>query len=255
MNDYVIYENNGLIEICKRPNYDPRKFIPHSNSVGNGVKVDINTGEVLPKNQYQSKHDALPKVRTTMNHNRRVLIYNASFRLPYVYFIALTCANHMSYEDFNNKFKQFSRKFRRKYPDVAFMAFKEIQETERYHFHMVLWNKNEPKKLEFDSVELFMMWGEADMPPDIRQLHTIEDIDDVAFYLCNYSDENDIKVQGLYHFPPKAHLCCYNGELKKPEPKITSLNDLDLHMYKLRQSSKSFGYEFQTYIREEVKYA
>lgn len=254
MNDYLIYENNGLIEICKRPNYDPRKFIPHPNSVDNSIKVDINTGEVLPKNQYQSKYDALPKIRTTMNNHRRILLYNASFRLPYVYFITLTCANHMSYEDFNNKFKQFRRRFRRKYPNVAFMTFKEVQKCGNYHLHMVAWHEEKAQPIAFDYAELADMWGESKIFPDIRQLHTIKDINDVAFYLCNYSN-NDDKIQGLYYFPPKAHLCCYNGELKKPEPKMVNLNDLDLHMYKLRQSSKSFGYEFQTYIREEVKYA
>ena len=114
--------------------------------------MNTETGEVKNTKPYKSKYDALPAVRKSMNERRRIIDANASYRLPYVYSIGLTCAQLMSYEDFNNKFTAFRKRFKRKYPDIAFMAFKEVQKNKRYHLHMVLWDKNEPKKIEFDSV-------------------------------------------------------------------------------------------------------
>ena len=100
-----------------------------------------------------------------------------------------------------------------------------------------------------------MMWGEADIPPNIKQIASRKEFTKTLYYLCNYSNKNDDKVQRLRHFPAKAHLCSDSGDLKPISFRIAQLSDLDLEDYELTLSSESYGHKFATFLRKEAKHA
>ena len=126
-----------------------------------------------PRNLNKSKSRIANK-RTLINSllNARLIILKNFSGAENEVFVTLTCAKpQRDVQKMQESFKTFWRKFKRAYPDCAYVRIAEPNDFGAWHFHVFI-KGNTNEKLVIDTAELRKLWGHGGV--NVKRIYSID---------------------------------------------------------------------------------
>lgn len=170
--------SGGVIEFYRYEDtmfrgYEQPKGVASPNtfydSEGNAVQLDRETGELIPK-KLESRARSNIRAR---NELRRLALANFSNKSK---FITLTFKENL--QDVgraNELFKEFTRKLRKKRPDLKYIAVIEFQQRGAIHYHLLCNLEYMPAKTVKET------WGNG-----FIKINRIDHVDNIGAYVIKY---------------------------------------------------------------------
>lgn len=226
---------NGMYEIVTY-SYSPKKQYDINRYVhlDRDTCLDTFTGEVIDKKQPETKADCIRSIQKSMLQKRRMLSFNINPILNEGYCCFITLTFSETIDDLNELSKQlakFLKKLKRRYCCIKYCCFIEIsyenyiKNKNLYHIHCLFWfdnYMNERERYEFKN-RTYNDWCGGQVR-NYQEITTSKDLNNVLFYLCNYSGESEKskrKRATLKHFPAYYRLVKQSKDLKKPKGEET----------------------------------
>ncbi len=221
---------NGLYEITKS-SYSPDARCNPSRykKLDKDTFVDTELGEVIEVKHAETKFDSIKSVRKAMNNRRRRLLYNINHILKKGYCVFETFTFSYEINDFrllNKIITAFIKALKYVYTKLKYCCFTELsyenylRSNNLYHLHCIFFfddEMNERERYEFKNFT-YTKW-EHGFVEDYQEITSSKDLNNVLFYLCNYSGESvksKHKSETLKHFPPNYRTVKETKGLKKP---------------------------------------
>jgi hypothetical protein len=202
-------DNNSIVKVTKMNNHIEVIHVDRkSETLQNYIKlnketyavIDRHTGEILETKEYKlNKNRAqntsglkktMKNIRDLINNNftggKGELFLTLTYR-----FIEGKPMNDV--KKASNDFDIFIKRFRRKYPDLEYIAVLEPQENGAWHWHILVkftkWSKKEHIRIENNAV-LEPLWGHG-----FTNIKAINNVDNIGAYLSAYLANIEINEQ------------------------------------------------------------
>lgn len=212
-------------------------FETHIRKLSKETYVDLITGEVKEFKLNENRSENKNSLQRTFK-KLRYLINNNFVGLKDELFITLTYAENMTdHKKLGKDFNQFSKRLKRRYPNLEYIRVSEPQERGAWHLHVLL------KNVSFISnKELSEVWGHG-----FVRVNKISDIDNIGAYLTAYLI--NIPVE---EYTGKENLPVEEVLVDNESKKIVKGGRLHLYPSGMNFFAKSKGMKYPK--RERMKY-
>lgn len=194
--------------------------------------IDKETGEVKEIKHAETKYDSLPYYQRTMNRRRRRLAYSIAPIISsggYCAYMTLTFERTLdSLDEMDDCLTKLIKALQYKYPNLQYCSFKELSHENYlknenfYHIHNLFWfNEAMDKQTREDFKNFVLKKWRGGSIYDYKEITAKEDLNNVLFYLCNYSgssEKSKQKRETLKHFPPYYNTVKEVKGLENPKP-------------------------------------